>query len=346
MSELGAHAGLSPTAQRPRAGTLPRSKMPGVYTNIAPAWNDSNLFNLSEKIRSSCIFAHVRAASLGSPVTTVNCHPFAAAQYMFMHNGFLCGFDRLRKQLVQAIDDSVFHHVQGTSDSSHCFGLFLTEVLKEGPLSSSLSPLQLQGAMSRTLARLEEMCAANGVEDGSMLNFCVTDGATVLATKHVIGKGPAASLYLACGSGWEADDEEEGVFRMARRDRREEVVIVASERLTAEAEDWISLPRNHMVVVTEALNVLMVPTSQQAMQDALQGAGQAVLVAPTSHEVDPGMALDDASASAAEAASEHSASAVQAGLMPLDSSTAWFWDSQHEASASQGAQPRSLEAPA
>ena len=37
--------------------------------------------------RSSLVFAHVRAASLGSSVTEANCHPFAFSRYLFMHNG-------------------------------------------------------------------------------------------------------------------------------------------------------------------------------------------------------------------------------------------------------------------
>eukprot|EP01138_Halocafeteria_seosinensis_P005632 gb/GECG01005757.1/.p1 GENE.gb/GECG01005757.1/~~gb/GECG01005757.1/.p1 ORF type:complete len:247 (+),score=23.45 gb/GECG01005757.1/:1-741(+) len=55
---------------------LLRSETPGVYTSITPAWNNPNLVRLSEKIRSPLVFAHVRAASLGSPVTELNCHPF------------------------------------------------------------------------------------------------------------------------------------------------------------------------------------------------------------------------------------------------------------------------------
>lgn len=38
---------------------------------------------------SSLIFAHVRAASVGSMVMEPNCHPFAYGKYMFMHNGYV-----------------------------------------------------------------------------------------------------------------------------------------------------------------------------------------------------------------------------------------------------------------
>ena len=255
---------------------LKRHETPGIYTSIAPAWNDDNLFQISEKVRSSCIFAHVRAASLGSPVTQVNTHPFAAHRYIFMHNGYLANFEKMRKSIIALIDDEVYRFVQGTSDSEHCFGLFLTELLKDGPLQNKATSSEMQAAMCRTLRLLESICAKHAVADGSMLNFCVSDGATVIATKHVIGAGPAASLYFSCGSGWEAVKGVRGQYRMARHDRREEVVIVASEKLTDEAEDWINIPRNHMVVITPSLNVLVVPTDEAAAHEAMAGAAVAL----------------------------------------------------------------------
>jgi predicted glutamine amidotransferase len=41
-------------------------------------------------------FAHVRAAT-GTAVTRQNCHPFACGQWMFMHNGFVGSWNRLRR---------------------------------------------------------------------------------------------------------------------------------------------------------------------------------------------------------------------------------------------------------
>jgi predicted glutamine amidotransferase len=40
------------------------------------AWNDENLMQLSEKIQSHLLFAHVRAATPGSVVAERLCHPF------------------------------------------------------------------------------------------------------------------------------------------------------------------------------------------------------------------------------------------------------------------------------
>ena len=49
---------------------------PCTFTSITPAWNNDNLGRLACKITSPLVFAHVRAAYPGMPVSEQNCHPF------------------------------------------------------------------------------------------------------------------------------------------------------------------------------------------------------------------------------------------------------------------------------
>ena len=46
--------------------------------------NNENLNRLATKLESGLIFAHVRAAYPGMPVSEQNCHPFQWGRYMFM----------------------------------------------------------------------------------------------------------------------------------------------------------------------------------------------------------------------------------------------------------------------
>src|SRR3712207_1479444 len=48
---------------------------PAVFRGTHPAWNDMNLREISSRIRTPLLFAHVRASS-GTPVQRSNCHPF------------------------------------------------------------------------------------------------------------------------------------------------------------------------------------------------------------------------------------------------------------------------------
>src|SRR5437764_14863208 len=69
---------------------------PGVFHSTEPAWNDQNLRELADHVSSGLFFAHIRAA-IGSAVQGTNCHPFRHGRSLFMHNGFIDGFARIKR---------------------------------------------------------------------------------------------------------------------------------------------------------------------------------------------------------------------------------------------------------
>lgn len=48
---------------------------PCIFTSVTPAWNNQNLTRLAEKIKSSLVFAHVRASTAGV-LSETNCNSF------------------------------------------------------------------------------------------------------------------------------------------------------------------------------------------------------------------------------------------------------------------------------
>lgn len=64
-----------PSRARPGRVPLPLLWRPAlqVFTGITPAWNNENLNRLATKLESGVIFAHVRAAYPGMPVSEQNC---------------------------------------------------------------------------------------------------------------------------------------------------------------------------------------------------------------------------------------------------------------------------------
>ena len=86
---------------------------PCVFTSITPAWSSRNLHRLADKVRSTCFFAHVRAASPGSFVSEANCHPFQYEQFLWMHNGEIGEFSRLRRRLRSHLSDDLYNFIQG-----------------------------------------------------------------------------------------------------------------------------------------------------------------------------------------------------------------------------------------
>jgi glutamine amidotransferase len=77
---------------------------PGLFRDIRPAWNDENLRSIAEQIRTGHFFAHVRA-STGTSISRANCHPFQHERWMFMHNGQIGGYGRIRRRVEALIDD-------------------------------------------------------------------------------------------------------------------------------------------------------------------------------------------------------------------------------------------------
>ena len=81
--------------------------IPGVFHSTEPAWNDQNLHELADHISSPLFFTHIRAA-IGSAVQQTNCHPFRHENWLFMHNGYINEFATIKRDLVLAIDPSLY----------------------------------------------------------------------------------------------------------------------------------------------------------------------------------------------------------------------------------------------
>jgi len=223
---------------------------PCVFTSVTPAWSNRNLHRLAEKISSPCIFAHVRAASPSMVVSEINCHPFQYGRFLWMHNGGIPQFDKIKRRLRASLRDDVYNLIQGTTDSEHAFALFLNR------LPDHLGDYALEvlaQTMMATIKQLNAWCEEAGMTEPSYYNFAVTDGQHVLVTRYV--SDPArdpASLYYSYGTKYEC---REGVCRMVQVEERERAVIIASEPLTEAKEDWRPVPKNHLLLVTPELRV-------------------------------------------------------------------------------------------
>ena len=103
---------------------------------LLPTWltllahrNNENLGRLSCKIVSPLVFAHVRAAYPGMPVSEQNCHPFQFSRYLWMHNGVIGGFMKIRRALLATLADAAYDTVSSFhSDSAISFSIFLNHL--------------------------------------------------------------------------------------------------------------------------------------------------------------------------------------------------------------------------
>ena len=182
---------------------------PAVFRSISPAWNNQNLLHLAPVTVSSCLLAHVRAATPGLPVTELNCHPFVRGRYAFMHNGYIDDFHRIVRPLREHLSEQAYFGIQGSTDSEHVFALMADHYLREGEESLGA----MARAMVGSIAEVEELNREVGASGRSFLNLAVTDGQRAVACRYVTDGGDDAnSLYLATGC---LEVDSAGTGRMA-----------------------------------------------------------------------------------------------------------------------------------
>ncbi|KAG9022538.1 hypothetical protein FS837_006301, partial [Tulasnella sp. UAMH 9824] len=218
---------------------------------------------------------------------------------MWMHNGGIAEFTRLKRQLQSTLSDELYNFPQGNTDSEWAFALFLS--MLTDPHAESFTQHELRDAMLKTISTLNKWAREANITEPSLLNFCVTDGHTVVATRYISSKqdeaaslvgsflilpGPRMSQVLQLfaqyfSSGTTFDEYAPGGhYRMSKRDKRENIILIASEPLTFEqgthffvrfclaasseiflnlVADWMEIPTNTLMVITPKMNVLQIP---------------------------------------------------------------------------------------
>ena len=158
--------------------------VPGVFRSTEPAWNDQNLRDLAGHISSPLFFAHIRAA-IGSAVQQSNCHPFRHGRWLWMHNGFIDGFAAVKRDLVLAVDESLFPEIKGGTDTEVLFYLALTFGLEDDP----------PGAVARAIGLVEACGHRRGVEHPFQGTIAATDGESLWAFRYS-SEGKSRSLFF------------------------------------------------------------------------------------------------------------------------------------------------------
>jgi predicted glutamine amidotransferase len=191
---------------------------PGLFRDVRPAWSDENLLSLAHQIRSRLFFAHVRA-STGTATTRANCHPFRYGDWMFMHNGKIGGWDRLRRKIEMAVPDSLFALRQGTTDSEVIFLLMVANGLEKDPL----------GACAKTMRYITNIMREAGETEPLRVTAAFSDGRNVYALRHSSDATPE-TLYI--------------------RDRRTIAGrLIVSEPLDDGRDDWKAVPPQSFVTL-------------------------------------------------------------------------------------------------
>ncbi|KAJ2906615.1 hypothetical protein MKZ38_000870 [Zalerion maritima] len=237
---------------------------PCLFTSTTPAWNCTNLQRISSKTASRLVFAHVRATTEGS-LSEDNCHPFTYGSLMWMHNGGLGGWKQIKRRLGERLADKWYLFVTGGTDSEWAFALFLDTLERMGHDPAHMpekgfGPTVLRKALLKTIELINELIDAipesviqsENADTRSLLNFAITDGHSIICTRYISSStDEAASLYYSSGTQWETRSSapSDRDYVMERKDKGADIVLVASEPLTFERENWVNVPTNSILTI-------------------------------------------------------------------------------------------------
>lgn len=225
---------------------------PITFVSVNPAWNNRNLRNLAPKIKTDCMIAHVRAASVGD-VSESNCHPFQYKSMLMAHNGGVEDFGKIKRLIREPLSDELYNWIKGQTDSEHIFAFLLNELFKSHKI---ISPDSIVASFEHTFTELKKLMRDHGITEPAYLNMVVTNGLFLVATRYCTDpKEEPLTLYHSEGSRYVVED---GVTRMEAPDDDDQAVLVVSEKLSDDPY-WTMIPPNHFVIVEQTLNVRIRP---------------------------------------------------------------------------------------
>ena len=212
---------------------------------------DRNLKNLSQKVRSTGLLAHVRGVVYqAQDIAQLNLHPFRfpGAPFAMAMNGDLDRFPEMRYEMAEAVDDQWRQCIQGTTDTEMLYALILSRLS-----GKSVGPEDVGPAVRHALEEVRSMRAAKGIDTQSAANLVLSNGRWLVTTRFTYDYGwyPAEesffaaerrhdflSMWVTRGSGYGLHDGSWGMGS----DEPIDSLVVASEPLTAEAVSWYEVP--------------------------------------------------------------------------------------------------------
>ncbi len=224
------------------------------YSQSLPVF-DRNLQNLAQKIRPSCVLAHVRGVAYSTRVeiSLQNVHPFhfANTPLVLAHNGDLARMAEMKPLLAPHIRPEHLSQIHGTTDSEWIYALVLSQI--PGPLDN-LDEERVFGGIQRALELIRDARAKLGIDISSSVNLFIANGRQLAAVRYCFDfgryrtEGPDKvheanltflSLWYTLGRDYNLHD---GEWKMIGGAENATSIIVSSEPLTNDTSAWVELP--------------------------------------------------------------------------------------------------------
>jgi glutamine amidotransferase len=225
---------------------------PAVERRDTAAYQDTQFSRVAERVFATTVVAHVRKATVGS-ASPHNTHPFRHGPWIFAHNGTVRGFERVGPRIASETPADLRPRRRGDTDSEAVF-LWLLGRMREVGIDidrETPDPVRLSTVVRESVGVLAARSAAEDGDEPPKLNFVVTDGRTLVATRW------QNSLYWLRREGVH-DCELCGIPHVRHeRGAPYRALLVASEPITR--EEWTEMPEASAILMDPDLQVTIDP---------------------------------------------------------------------------------------
>ena len=135
---------------------------------------------------------------------------------MFMHNGFIGNWRRLRRAVEDLIPGDLYHARSGTTDSEAIFLAILGAGAAGDPVA----------AAGQIMTRLKSIPGESDEDNQLRFTAALTDGRTIYAFRYAV------------------NDSANTLYYRSNRDG----TVIASEPLDGDRDLWTSVPENHVLI--------------------------------------------------------------------------------------------------
>ncbi len=238
----------------------PDADRPYSYASTSLPIYDRNLKALAEKIRATCVLAHVRGVHFNTEgiISQQNIHPFQfpGCRIALAHNGDLERMRETKPALLEHVRPEFVRMIEGTTDSEWIYALLVSNL--EDP-RRDVTADEIAQALGKTLAVLRQVREKMGISNWSPVNLFITTGKQLVAVRYCFDFGcyrtdspalvPEASFSYH--SLWYTSGREygyhDGEWKMVGGADTANSVMIASEPLTRDISTWLEVPEYSMI---------------------------------------------------------------------------------------------------
>jgi len=152
-----------------------------------------------------------------------------------MHNGAIARFQEIKRELLLAVDPSLYAKIEGSTDSEVLFFLALTFGLAEDP----------PAAVQRAVGFIERLGHDRGIEDPIRMTVAASDGQKVWVFRYSSGGRSSSLFYSTNMATLRAQYPDNPIFHTLSSETR----LVVSEPLSDLAGVWNEAPESSYGVI-------------------------------------------------------------------------------------------------